>query len=69
MIAPTFADVLDLAYRWLWRLPECTPGDCFCRRTCLHMIREPGACGYCGDLEDETAMCPGCSAALLDGAK
>lgn len=32
---------LDRAYRWLWQLPECKPGRCYCRRTCLCLIQEP----------------------------
>ena len=36
-----FALPLDRAYRWLWRLPECKPGHCYCRRTCICLIQEP----------------------------
>lgn len=32
---------LDRAYRWLLRLPECKPGRCYCRRTCICLIQEP----------------------------
>ena len=32
---------LDRAYRWFWRLPECKPGCCCCRRTCICLIQEP----------------------------
>lgn len=32
---------LDRAYRWLWRLPECKPGRCYCRRTCICLMQEP----------------------------
>lgn len=32
---------LDRLYRWLYRLPECKPGRCCCRRTCICLIQEP----------------------------
>lgn len=32
---------LDRLYRWLFRLPVCIPGHCYCRRTCISLIQEP----------------------------
>lgn len=32
---------LDRLYRWFYQLPECTPGHCCCRRTCICLIQEP----------------------------
>lgn len=29
---------LDRLYRWFYQLPECTPGHCYCRRTCIYMF-------------------------------
>lgn len=36
-------ELLDRAYRSLWRLPACTPGRCCCRRTCFCITQEPSA--------------------------
>ena len=30
--------LLDRLYRWLWRVPECRPGACYCRRSCALMV-------------------------------
>lgn len=35
------SNYLDSLYRWFFRLPECTPGNCYCRRTCICLIQEP----------------------------
>lgn len=32
--------LLDRAYRWLWRTPQCTPGHCYCRRTCVCLTQD-----------------------------
>ncbi|MDY0955680.1 hypothetical protein SOM22_13970 [Stenotrophomonas rhizophila] len=40
-LGPRLAVPLDRAYRWLWRLPECKPGHCCCRRTCIYIHLEP----------------------------
>lgn len=32
--------LLDRIYRWFFRLPVCTPGNCYCRRTCICLIQE-----------------------------
>ncbi len=32
---------LDRLYRRFFRLPACTPGHCYCRRTCICLIQEP----------------------------
>lgn len=32
---------LDCLYRWVFCLPVCTPGSCYCRRTCICLIQEP----------------------------
>lgn len=31
---------LDRLYRWVYQLPECKPGRCCCRRTCICLIQE-----------------------------
>ncbi len=43
------ARLLDKLYQRLWRLPDCTAGNCYCRRTCECIVAEP-------DCIDEVAM-------------
>ncbi len=31
---------LDTLYLWVWRLPRCQPGHCYCRRACICLIQE-----------------------------
>jgi hypothetical protein len=33
-----FARPMDRLYRWVWRLPECRAGHCYCRRGCVCMV-------------------------------
>jgi hypothetical protein len=30
--------LLDRLYQWFWRVPDCTPGNCYCRRTCAYIL-------------------------------
>lgn len=41
----SLAEIIDGLYAWLWRVPSCTPGNCYCRRTCecIVMDEEPQA--------------------------
>lgn len=32
-----FASFLDRLYQRVWNVPDCSPGACYCRRTCEHL--------------------------------
>lgn len=34
--------LLDRLYRWFYQTPECTPGYCYCRRTCSCIVLGQG---------------------------
>lgn len=33
-------EYLDRIYRWIWCLPHCKPGHCYCRRTCVCITQD-----------------------------
>ncbi len=33
-----FARWADRLYQRFYRVPDCTPGNCFCRRTCINIV-------------------------------
>lgn len=38
-LAPV-ARLFDRLYQFVLRLPDCTPGNCYCRRSCSHMVAD-----------------------------
>lgn len=38
-LAPV-ARLFDRLYQFVLRLPDCTPGSCYCRRGCVHMMAD-----------------------------
>lgn len=35
-----FVGWADRLYQLIHRVPDCTPGSCFCRRTCIEFVRD-----------------------------